>query len=448
MTLTNSQVFLNELGNIAASYVGKQGSDPILINAINVMRNFNLFGTSTPVGNNGLNTALPEFNAGNTTDFTSFINNYYIKALNYPSTSQIPALAYDPSSPQSPLNGLYNAYTYILGINNPDNQDLNIINDPNIATRFKAVFTDFIQNFPFQILTNVNGSIVTTIDGITYLLSVNSNYGNFITNFFRYQSTTAVVQNSSISNILSILTNPSIFGPTAPTYIQSFQSIYEAFNGPVGTLPAASANWTVAQRVFVQRLSSFYTSELRKTTLNGQPQGFFDPSKDLGDWYDYTQSLYYNPQFVPNSIVANPRSTIVLDQVLRLLISLIGVIQTVAAAQANTLNFLSQWQTSYTNKLNQLHTFAVGDGTVIGTFNATLNNAGWDQNAAQSTRNALNNVNQSYISKLQANQQTISDTSKSLQSNVNQSNDAANQQGSVADSILQELSTILSSIFR
>jgi len=132
------------------------------------------------------------------------------------------------------------------------------------------------------------------------------------------------------------------------------------------------------------------------------------------------------------------------------LISMIGTIQNVAATQANTLNFLSQWQAAYTNKLNQIHIFAQGDGTALGTFNNDFpyQNGNWDQVGAQATRNALNNINQNYISKLQANQQTISDNAKSLQTNVNQSNDAANQQASVADSLLQTMSTILSAIFR
>ena len=122
---------------------------------------------------------------------------------------------------------------------------------------------------------------------------------------------------------------------------------------------------------------------------------------------------------------------------------MIGVVETVAAAQSNYLNILSEWQTAYTAKMNNLHTFAQGDGTVVGgTYDS------WNTDAATAIRNSLNTVNQNYLSKLQANQTTISDQSKSVQSNVNQSSDDANQQASVADSILQEMNTILSSIFR
>ena len=442
---TNSQVFLNELAKIAGAYTGNE-ANPGIANGLAVMPNQTLFGQPTQFIGPTLSASLNpnNFNSGNTTDMTSFVNNFYTELLNYPSTSQIPATAYDPTNPGGLLNGLYTGFQFIMA----NNTNLNLVQDTNQGAQFNALFTDFIKHFPFSILTTSATTTPLTVNGLTYQVSSANNYQNFIAAFYNYLKTTTVVQTASTANVL----NPANFTNSAGvSYIQSFQKIYEAFNGPVGTLSTNSASWTVAQKVYVQRLTNFYNAELKKTATTTNPAGFFDPSQDLGDWFNFTQRLYYNPSFNPAAILANPHSTIILDQVLLSLINMIGTIQTVAAAQANSLNFLSQWQQTYTNKLNQIHTFAQGDGTAIGTFtNPPIvgGNNNWDQNGAQATRNALNNINQNYISKLQANQQTISDNAKSLQSNVNQSNDAANQQGSLADSVLQELNTILSSIFR
>ncbi len=451
---TNSQVFLQNLENIAASYIGNQNqSDTTIQTAFNVMPNTDVYGPpGGPVGVAALSAAMTpnNFNSSTVTDINSFVNQFYNVALAIQDTDplqSIPSSAYDPSNPQSPLNGLYNAFLLLSG-NSPgaNNDQGSIISDSSLPGQFTALFSDFIKNFNFNILSSSHGNTPVTSNGISYQTNINANYQNFFTAFLRYLSTTTVLQTASKSTVLNLMTNPT--RSTAQNYIQSYQAIYESFNGPIGTLSTNSASWTVAQSVFVARLSAFYLSELAKTRTSAQPSGFFDASQDLSDWYNYTQNLYYNPQFSPNAVITDPDSTIILDKVLLSLINMISTIQTVAAAQANSLNFLSQWQEAYTNKLNQIHTFADGDGTVLGSFTAGLGTADWDQNASGAVRNALNNINQNYISKLQANQQTISDNSKSLQTNVNQSDDEANQQGSLADSVLQEMSTLLSSIFR
>lgn len=448
---TNSQTFWTQMSNVAGAYLGALNApNPISTTYFDVMTNMNLYGTSTPIGETALSQKLAStyFNSSTTTNLVSFVNTFYTKVLGYPDTSSIPASAYDPANAASPLYGVYQTYLFVTGINNGTNTDLSIIQDPNTSSQFSALFTDFIKNFSYSVLPAFGTPFSSkTINGTNYEVQNDSNfsanYENFWKQYVSYLSVTSVVQTSSKDFIAN---NPTDFTHNntvseAVQYIQSYQTIYESFNGSIGTLSTNPSSWTVAQQVFVQRLTDFYNSELTKTATSADPAGFFDPSQALPDWYNYTQNLYYNPQYTPNAITADPNSTLILDKVLQLIIDMIGTIQTVAAAQSNQLNFLSQWQTAYTNKLNQIHTFAQGDGTVI-------DNSEWNDKASQQIRNDLNNVNQNYISKLQANQQTISDTSKSLQSNVNQSNDAANQQASMADSILQEMSTIISAIFK
>lgn len=129
---------------------------------------------------------------------------------------------------------------------------------------------------------------------------------------------------------------------------------------------------------------------------------------------------------------------LILDQIFKLLIQMIGTLQNVAAAQAERLNFLSQWQKAYTDVMNQIHTFIKAGNDRI--------SFGGSSNASQ--RNDLNQLNSTYTQNLQNQRSVISDDAKALQSNVSQSNDAVNQQSNLATAIIQQMSTILGSIFR
>lgn len=436
---TNTDLFLNDINNISAVY-GREYSDAGIQNILSFMLT-----QEGPGGNasNRFRSKLNTFNSTTTPDYDSFLKNYLTNILGYDSSYTPTADQLDLNNVNSPLFSYFSIFKVALR----QSSDIGQLVDIDEAAQFKAMFSDFLKNSGFgQLLTDSTDSRSVTLNGKNYTVTADNNFRNLTNYYLNYLSTTAVVQTSS-SSIVNLLTNTS---GTGATYIQSYQRIYEAFNGPIGTLSSNSADWTVEQQVFVQRLTEFYNSELQKTSTTANPSGFFNTSQALGDFYTYSQNLYYNPQFTPNALSYNANGTIILDEVLKALISMIGTIQNVAATQANTLNFLSQWQAAYTNKLNQIHIFAQGDGTALGTFNNDFpyQNGNWDQVGAQATRNALNNINQNYISKLQANQQTISDNAKSLQTNVNQSNDAANQQASVADSLLQTMSTILSAIFR
>lgn len=476
---TNSQDFLNELNNIAGAYTLYSGNAGV-ISAMNVFTT-NLpqiyrVATGTSLANENpiallggqlsISSPSSNFTASTITNVQSFLNYAYsnILGLNASQISTIESnpIYSDPSNPQSILYGFYQVFLLSQGQDvdqGESSSDQSILNPTNLSGQFNALFTNFLQNFNFSVINNSGlstGSYPLTIDHQTYQVSSPNNYNNLFQSFLTYLSTTTFLQSSTLTpGNAAFEGNPlfnTAFGGSSTTYIQSYEQIYEAFEGPIQT--------TAQQSAFVTRLSAFYTYELHKTATTAQPSGFFDPSQDLADWYNYTSKLYTNPKYNPSSALTDRDSTVILDTVLLSLINMIGTIQSVAAAQANTLNFLSQWQQSYTSKLNQLHTFAQGDGTVLGTFTSALvqilpggatgvadSNNSWNQDGAQAVRNSLNSVNQSYLSKLTADQNTIADNAKSLQSNVNQSSDEASQEASIADSILQEMSTIVSSIF-
>lgn len=141
----------------------------------------------------------------------------------------------------------------------------------------------------------------------------------------------------------------------------------------------------------------------------------------------------------PTSLApANYTSTIILNRIFKLVLNMITSLQNVAAAQASRLKFMSSWQAAYTDAMSQVHTFIQGDGKAFsGTGSGDI-----------TARDDLNRFNASLIQTMQNRQSIVSDDAKALQSNVNQSNDAVNQQSNLGTAILQELGTLLQSIFK
>jgi hypothetical protein len=133
--------------------------------------------------------------------------------------------------------------------------------------------------------------------------------------------------------------------------------------------------------------------------------------------------------------------TLLIDTILKLIIKMIESLQEVTAAVSERLSFLSQWQAAYTDQMDQIVAFSGGAPTpeaAIGSNNSTARNA----------RDDLNRVNATYTEQLRSRQSIVSDTADALQTTVNQLSDAVSQQTDLATSLLQQLSTILSSIYK
>lgn len=144
-----------------------------------------------------------------------------------------------------------------------------------------------------------------------------------------------------------------------------------------------------------------------------------------------------------------------LDRIFNLLVLMIDALQKAAAAQANRLNFLAAWQKAYTDEMNQIHAFVMnnGDGGADTDFrrigggdfsSPPVSDSG--ENATK-IRGDLNTFNTNLTQLMQGNRQVIADDAKALQTSVNQTNDAVQQQTDMATAILQQLSTILSSLY-
>ncbi|MFA6914779.1 MAG: hypothetical protein WC222_00135 [Parachlamydiales bacterium] len=126
-----------------------------------------------------------------------------------------------------------------------------------------------------------------------------------------------------------------------------------------------------------------------------------------------------------------------IDLVFQLILQVIGTLQGVAVAQAQRLQLLTSWQQAYTTLMNKIPIFTQNTSLFGGTTTEDGN-----------LRDDENRVNSSYTEQLRSLRSQISDDSKSLQSNLNQTNDGVTQQANLATALLQELSTILSTIYR
>mgnify|MGYP000373174019 CR=1 FL=1 len=130
--------------------------------------------------------------------------------------------------------------------------------------------------------------------------------------------------------------------------------------------------------------------------------------------------------------------TLSINRIFNLLVKMTEALQDTAAAQSGRLQFLSQWQKAYTDSMNQLHQFVANNGD---NYSSNSEDDG-------KLRDDLNRVNSTYTEELRSRRSQVSDDAKTLQTNVNQTSDAVNQLINMATSLLQELSTILSAIFK
>lgn len=130
-------------------------------------------------------------------------------------------------------------------------------------------------------------------------------------------------------------------------------------------------------------------------------------------------------------------STIVLNRVFKIILNMVLSLQNVAAVQAQRLSFMADWQKAYTDLMAQVHTFVKGDGSAFGA----------DTSTASAVRDDLNRLNTTLTTTMQNRQSIVSDDAKALQSNVNQSNDAVSQHLTLANTILDQLKSLLGAIF-
>lgn len=336
---------------------------------------------------NGSTSFLPS-TSGTTSAYTNFLN----------TLQQSPA-SLSPTDAQNLLNAFETEYSSVVNAGT----DLSLINPPpDLSTQFQNAFSAFLNNYQ-------------------YAPAGNQSTTTFLQKWSSFLTQTAVVQTGND-------TQPNANG-TSITLI-AYQQVFNAFLGANSGTPG-----------FSPLVNEFYQQELTKTGNGNPSNGYFIPSQAAGDWITFMeQKMQGTPTALSASSVttAQTKKVLILNKIFQLLVQMIGAIQNVAAAQASRLNFLSQWQTAYTDLQNQIHYFAgtQAEGEIGGSGNSTRN-----------ARDAVNQVNQTFTQQIQGLNGVVQNNAKSLQSNVNQSNDESNNQASLCDTIIQQLNTLLQSIF-
>lgn len=355
---------------------------------------------------NGFFSNFGQSQAAFPSSWDGFITSFLVNVLGDPPPTP-PNLVFPTSVTRT--GDIYEAFVYeyksIVGYPLDFSQISPTPTESEIESQFVNSFGAFISNYPY---------------------TQNENHDLFASAFHRFLALTSDVDGT----------------PPVGVTLATYENIYNAFIPPLALLAPG-----LTFRSYSEALTEFYQEQLIKTSTNHDefnPNGFFIPSQAFSDWIvkvqqDYSKFLSGTGAMANTSVTTEAtKGVIIIDRLILLLISMLNTMQNVAAAQAQRLNFLTQWQKAYTDSSNQIHFFSQGTDNI--------DDPGSDD--AKSARDNMNQVNQTYTQQLQGNRSVIQDDAKALQSNVNQSNDSVTQQTSLLDGIFQQLSTILSSIYR
>ncbi len=169
--------------------------------------------------------------------------------------------------------------------------------------------------------------------------------------------------------------------------------------------------------------------------------GLFLPSLQLKDWIAKIQERQSVETNTLSSIAGtdSAKTAIILD-LFRLLVEVINTLQQVAAAQGDRLSFYAGFQKAYTDLIAQIPVITHQDIDF-----AIKNQSDKVLTAAGSFVQAQN---QSFAEKLRSFRSVLGDEAKQHQTTVNQSNEIVTQQANLGTSLLQELSTILTTMFK
>ncbi len=343
----------------------------------------------------------------------------YFDTLNTtPPIGQGSGVRYPPA--KSLANGLLNS------VNPNSNEFIHLVN--------------FFDNTNYYVTNFVNTTIQELPNNITrksFFESQASAY-NYV-NWLDSGKSTAInvflsgFANSLISNASLQVTMPN---GTTQTFqnanLASYQQVYNAFN-PGGD--------------FATEIKAFSTQQYNSL-------GYFDPSRSFSTWVrqllpdpvaGYSKLSASNNYAITGSTLDGNRSedVAIINRILALLISMIGVLQKVGISQANHLTFTTSYQKSYTALQQQIPTFGAGQ---LGPNGQQLVISPDNKNTERNTINSTISANLAdNIRSLNSLQQ---DSAKQQQSNINQTNDAVTNQTDMATTFLQQLNTLLNSVLK
>lgn len=313
------------------------------------------------------------------------------------------------------ISGLENAFvtTYRAQLNmstgqGPPSGDWSLIasfgvTEVQIVQQFEQAFSHLLSEY-----TYTNGNVAIPSQASTPQLTL-------LSEWFTFMTTTAYITQGANS------------GSPPGVNIASFEEVFLAFGFPASQ--------------FATQLKAFYDTLVKQNTTSTSPNdilGYFIPSQVFNQWFDRIRDDYILASTLTTVPSSQTDGLDVINKVLFLLISMINTLQKISASQAARLTFYTNWQNAYTKMLTDVPVIVKGSGSPIGS--TSDDDKASRQDAATISQTAQQNI--------QARRDAVQNEAKQMQTTVNQSQDAANQQADIVTSILQELSTILSQIFR
>jgi hypothetical protein len=297
------------------------------------------------------------------------------------------------------------------------------VDDALIEEYFKRSFSSFVGAYPY---VDPNDESKKAAAGSKGIVGSTSTAGdNFFTSWTQFMARTSEFDDGTTT--------------TAVPDIAAYEKVYSIFfPAEAGETPAD------VQARYVARLRKFWKEQALVNGAKSPDNAWFIPSQSFDEWFEELRDDFIQGKSVKSTqltTVGTPATerVLVIDRILRLLIQIIDVLQRISAAQSQRLSFLTTWQQAYTDMITQVPQFAQGDGTPLGTSSSS----------AKAFRNKdVNPHMQSVLEKVRARRSAVQDEAKQTQTTINQSQDASNQQTQMATSLIQQLSTILSQIFR
>lgn len=302
------------------------------------------------------------------------------------------------------------------------------VTDATIQTFFTRSFGSFLSNYPYELVdTDSNPDTAPIPSNVGDATTAGT---NFFTNWTKFMASSTDLQTATSAS------DPDLNGLN----LSAFELTYTVFFPAEGGETAADV-----QNRFYARLKKFVDDEVKGSGGGSSGNGWFIPSRSFHTWFNdirdefITQSSKTSVEVHTTVTPESAKRVLVIDRVLRLLITITSTLQRISASQAQHLSFLTSWTDAYTNLVTDVPQFTQGQANPIGD----------GSKASKAFRN--NDVNphmQSILDKIKARRENVQDSAKQMQTTINSTQDAANQQTQLATSLLQQLSTILGQIFR
>lgn len=182
-----------------------------------------------------------------------------------------------------------------------------------------------------------------------------------------------------------------------------------------------------------------------RTVVNDPTGDGLNFAQDFGAWFtavkqSYLVGLNGNGSLVQSAMGPSAAKVAIINRIYALIAAMIQIIQKTTASQADQLKVLSVLQGEMTNLISKAPILTSTGGGELGDGDTETNNS--------TLRDELNQVITAWTDTIRAQRDFIKSQAQTQQTNVNNSNDAVNQQASMATALIQQQSTILSAIYR